>query len=139
MRAGSITASIAPVAPGSGTPTGTVTFSVDGISVGTATLAAGVATLSYALPTSKADEVAVQYQGDANFLASSASTTRHNPTITAKVTSAYPKSKSGWYRSAVTVRFTCTPNGADTGRRLPAAGHAHQERRGAVRLPHHPG
>ncbi|WP_200961252.1 S-layer family protein [Phycicoccus sp. Soil802] len=113
VRASSITARIAPVAPGSGTPSGTVRFTVDGTSVGTATLAAGVATLSYLLPTSKADEVAVQYLGDARFLASSATTTRHNPTITAKVTSAYPKSKSGWYRSAVTVSFTCTPNGAD--------------------------
>ena len=111
-RADSITASVAPVAPGSGVPSGTVTFSVDGTPVGTATLAAGVATLSYSLPTDKADEVAVQYQGDSNFLASSASTTRHNPTITATLTSANPKSRSGWYRSAVTVSFTCTPNGA---------------------------
>lgn len=112
VRADSIAASIAPVAPGSGMPSGTVTFSVDGIPVGTATLVAGVATLSYSLPTDKADEVAVQYQGDSNFLASSASTTRHNPTITATLISANPKSKSGWYRSAVTVGFTCTPNGA---------------------------
>ncbi len=112
VRADSITARITPVTPGSGIPSGTVKFSVDGSTVGTATLAAGVATLRYALPTAKADEVAVQYLGDTSFLASSATTTRHNPTITAKLTSAQPKSKSGWYRSAVTVRFTCTPNGA---------------------------
>ena len=112
VRAGSISASVAPVAPGSGTPTGSVVFSVDGRPVGTATLTAGVATLGYSLPTSKSDEVAVQYQGDSNFLASSATTTRHNPAITATLTSASPKSKAGWYRSAVTVSFTCTPNGA---------------------------
>jgi hypothetical protein len=113
VRANSITAGIAPVAPGSGTPTGTVVFSVDGTPIGTAPLAAGVATLSYTLPTGKSDEVSVQYSGDTSFLGSSASTTRHNPTITAKVTSAVAKSTSGWYRSAVTVSFTCTPNGAD--------------------------
>ena len=112
VRASSLTARIAPVAPGSGTPSGTVRFTVDGTSVGTATLAAGVATLSYSLPTGKADEVAVQYLGDSSFLASSATTTRRNPTITATLTSAHPKSKSGWYRSAVTVSFTCATNGA---------------------------
>jgi len=112
VRADSISASVAPVAPASGTPSGTVTFTVDGRPVGTATLAAGLATLSYSLPTSKSDEVAVQYQGDSNFLASSATTTRNSPAITATLTSVNPKSKSGWYRSAVTVRFTCTPNGA---------------------------
>lgn len=113
IRAGAITATVTPVAPGSGTPTGTVTFSVDGRPVGTAALSAGVATLAYDLPTSKDDEVAVQYPGDVDFLASSASTTRHNPTITATLSSAYPKSTSGWFHSDVTVSFTCTTNGAD--------------------------
>ncbi|SDP58912.1 Ig-like domain (group 3) [Pedococcus dokdonensis] len=112
VRSTSLSASVARVAPGTGTPTGTVTFSVGGVTVGTAPLAEGVAKLGYSLPTDKADEVAVQYSGDTNFLRSSGSTTRHNPTITAKVTSAYPKSKTGWYRSAVTVSFTCTPSGA---------------------------
>ncbi|NYG06775.1 hypothetical protein BJ986_001262 [Phycicoccus badiiscoriae] len=111
-RADSITATIAPVSPGAGTPSGTVLFAVDGNLVGSATLSGGVATLSYTLPTSKADEVAVLYQGDSNFLASSGTTTRHSPTITATVSSAQPNTKAGWYRSAVTVRFTCTPNGA---------------------------
>jgi hypothetical protein len=112
VRATSIAATIAPVSPGAGMPSGPVTFSVDGRPVGTATLVGGVATFSYSLPTSKADEVAVQYQGDSDFLASSATTTRHNPTITATLTSAHPKNASGWYRSPVTVRFTCTTNGA---------------------------
>jgi hypothetical protein len=112
VRAGSLTASIAPVSPGAGTPTGSVTFTVDGTPVGDATLDAGIATLSYSLPTGKADEVAVQYLGDANFLPSSASTTREDPTITVTLVSARPKSASGWYRTPVTARFTCTPNGA---------------------------
>lgn len=113
VRADSISASVAAVAPGSGTPTGNVVFSVDGSPIGTAPLADGVASLSYTLPTSKADEVSVQYQGDSNFLGSSASTTRHNPTITATLSSAKAKSKSGWYRTPVTVSFTCATNGAE--------------------------
>ncbi|MCW2856904.1 MAG: hypothetical protein JWR52_2519 [Marmoricola sp.] len=107
-----LTATIAPVSSGSGTPTGTVTFSVDGTTVGTAPLSAGVATLNYSLPTDDAHSVAVQYSGDSDFLASSASTARFNPTVTASLTSAHPKTASGWYRNPVTVQFTCTPNGA---------------------------
>jgi hypothetical protein len=110
VRAHSIAATIAPVSPGAGRPSGTVTFTVDGSPVGTATLVGGVATLSYALPTDKADQVAVQYQGDPDFLASSATTTRHSPTIKATLTSAHPKSTSGWYRTQVTARFTCATN-----------------------------
>jgi hypothetical protein len=32
--------------------------------------------------------------------------------ITAKITSAHPKTKSGWYRSAVTVTFSCKAGSA---------------------------
>ncbi|GAB4012555.1 beta strand repeat-containing protein [Nocardioides ultimimeridianus] len=112
LHADSLTVTVAPVAPGAGTPSGTVTFSVDGSPVGTAVLASGVGTLSYALPTGKADQVSVEYAGDADFLASSASTTRHDPTITATLSSAHPRTRSGWYRSPVTVHFTCATNGA---------------------------
>ncbi|HWU22856.1 MAG TPA: Ig-like domain repeat protein, partial [Nocardioides sp.] len=112
LRADSLEVTVAPVAPGAGTPTGTVTFSVDGNPVGSAALASGVGTLSYTLPTGKADQVSVQYAGDTDFLASSASTTRHDPTITATLTSAHPRTRTGWYRSPVAVHFTCTTNGA---------------------------
>lgn len=112
LQADSLTVTVAPVAPGAGTPSGTVTFSVDGSPVGTAVLASGVGTLSYVLPTGKADAVSVVYAGDTDFLASSASTTRHDPTITARLSSAHPRTRSGWYRSPVTVHFTCTTNGA---------------------------
>jgi hypothetical protein len=35
-----------------------------------------------------------------------------NPTITAHVSSTHPKTKFGWYRSNVTIKFTCTTHGA---------------------------
>jgi hypothetical protein len=41
-----------------------------------------------------------------------ACTAVQNPLITAAVTSAQPRSAVGWYRTPVTVSFTCTPQGS---------------------------
>jgi predicted secreted protein len=108
----SITAIVAAVAPGAGTPTGTVTFSVDGTSVGTASLSGGVATLNHVVPAGKTRQVTAVYGGDTDFVGSSQSTSRHDPTLTATVTSAHAKTHFGWYRSAVKVTFHCASNGA---------------------------
>lgn len=94
-----------PVAPGGGVPTGTVTFSVGGSVVGMANLSGGVATLRHAVSTAHVLSVSATYDGDVNFLASSASTVRSNPKITAKV-SGRPNN-AGWHRAPVTVSFTC--------------------------------
>lgn len=107
-----LTATVTPKAPGAGTPTGSVTFSVDGTAVGTASLVEGVATLAHRLPAGKARAVAATYSGDADYTGSSGSTARRDPTITAKVSSARAKSRHGWYRTAVTVTFRCTTAGA---------------------------
>jgi hypothetical protein len=104
-------ATVTAVAPGAGTPTGTVTFAVNGTNVGTVSLpASGTATLSYKLPGAAA--ISASYSGDASFTGSSVSTATKNPTITARVTSKFGKTKFGWYRSAVTVTFTCKPGSA---------------------------
>jgi len=108
----SLIATVTSVVPGAGTPTGTVVFSVDGSPVGSASLSGGVATLNQTLPTGKANAVSAEYAGDTDFLASSASTTRQDPSIVAKVVAAHPRTRSGWYRGPVTVRFTCTTKGA---------------------------
>jgi Bacterial Ig-like domain (group 3)/Glycine rich protein len=111
VSATALTATVTAVPPGGGTPSGTVTFAVQGNTVGTAPLSAqGTATLAYA--SSGAETVSAAYAGDADYLPSSASTATRNPVITAKVTSKYPKSKYGWYRSPVTVSFTCTAGSA---------------------------
>ena len=112
VAATTLSATVAPVAPGAGTPTGTVTFSVDGTSVGTADLTHGTASLDYTLPSGKTHAVSATYAGDTNFTGSSASASGQDPTITAKVTSAHAKHHA-WYRTPVTVSFTCTPHGAD--------------------------
>ncbi len=64
-----LTATVAVVAPGAGTPTGTVQF-VDSVTkavLGTATLAGGVATLT--VPVT-GDPIVAVYSGDSNFLTS---------------------------------------------------------------------
>ncbi len=105
-------ATIVPVAPGSGTPTGTVTFSVAGGVVGSAPLVEGVATLKQTVPSGSSRAISAVYGGDTSFTASSTSTSRNDPTITAKVTSGHAKSRYGWFRGPVTITFTCRTNGA---------------------------
>ncbi|GAA3539530.1 hypothetical protein AFL01nite_26120 [Aeromicrobium flavum] len=112
VSASALTATVAPIAPGAGTPTGEVTFHVDGKKVGAATLKDGSAKLTHAVPTDTTHAVSAEYTGDAGFTASSASTSRSNPSITAKVSSAQ-KSRNGWFRTPVTVSFTCDAKGAE--------------------------
>jgi Bacterial Ig-like domain (group 3)/Glycine rich protein len=112
VSSSSISATVTPVAPGAGAPSGPVTFSVAGQTIGTANLVDGAAVFPYVVPTGMTHTVAAVYAGDDSFTASSDSTSRSDPSITATVTSAHPKSASGWYRSPVTVTFHCTVNGA---------------------------
>ncbi|WP_313406742.1 Ig-like domain-containing protein [Aeromicrobium sp.] len=107
-----LTATVAPVAPGAGTPTGEVTFFVDGTKVGTAALDSGVAKLSHAVPNDQDRAVSAEYAGSTEFKASSTSTARTNPVITARVSSSV-KARNGWYRKPVTISFTCATKGAD--------------------------
>lgn len=117
----SLVATVKAVAPGAGTPAGSVTFAVDGTTVGTATLSGGTATLSDTVPAGQTHSVAAVYGGDASFAGSSASTARSDPSITAAVTSPVPPTTFGWYRSAVTITYTCTPSGAKLTGPCPAA------------------
>jgi hypothetical protein len=112
VKPSTLTANVTAQTPGAGTPTGSVTFSVDGTPVGTADLVDGTATLSDTVPAGSSHTVSAAYSGDADFAASSTSGSRVDPTITATVTSAHPKTSFGWYNSPVTVSFTCTVNGA---------------------------
>jgi hypothetical protein len=123
VNSGSVTATVSPVAPGAGTPTKSVAFTVGGHNVGSATLSAGVATLAYSVPPGMTQHVGAAYAGDVNFTASSASTSRSDPSITASLTSAHAKTRYGWYRSAVTVTFTCTTHGAPLTGACPAPVH----------------
>lgn len=60
------TATVAPLPPGTGTPTGQVTFFDGGNALGNVTLVGGQATLTVTLPVGN-HSVAVSYAGDANY------------------------------------------------------------------------
>jgi uncharacterized repeat protein (TIGR02543 family) len=107
-----ITARVAAVAPGAGTPTGGVTIRVGPHTVGRALLKDGAATLAYDVPAGARRHVAAVYAGAANWAQSSTSTVREDPTIRARLTSSTPLTRSGWYRTPVTVQFSCTVHGA---------------------------
>ncbi len=111
VTAASLVATVAAVPPGAGTPTGFVTFVVNGSTLGNAPLSpSGTATLPN--PSPGVRTVSAAYGGDASFTGSSASNATTNPAITAVVTSKHPKTKYGWYRSPVTITFTCVTGSA---------------------------
>src|SRR5579859_4369763 len=61
------TATVSPVAPGAGTPTGTVTFLDGGSPVGTGTLSGGVATFTTSALAVGSHTITTSYGGDTNF------------------------------------------------------------------------
>lgn len=64
------TATVTADAPGSGMPTGLVTFYDDGVSIGTGTLSGGVATFTDSSLTAGSHTITVSYDGDTDFLSS---------------------------------------------------------------------
>jgi streptogramin lyase len=73
-QAVTFTTSVNPATPGTGTPTGTVTFLIDGVEQATVSLTGGTATFTLATLTTGSHSVSVVYNGDPVF-ASSTSTT----------------------------------------------------------------
>jgi probable HAF family extracellular repeat protein len=63
------TAVVTPVAPGSGTPTGTITFMDGTTTLGTAALSGGTATYSISTLASGSHMISAVYNGDTSFLA----------------------------------------------------------------------
>ena len=74
----SFTATVAPVAPGAGSPTGTVQFAVDSVSLGDpVTLSGGMATSSPFAGLAVGDRtITAHYSGDPNFAASTGTVTQ---------------------------------------------------------------
>jgi hypothetical protein len=108
------TATVNAKLPGSGTPTGTVTF-LDGAStLGTASLSSGKATLKAKLAVGT-HNITISYGGDANFNASTSATltqTVNKDATTTVVTSSLNPSVSG---QAVTFTATVTANTPGSG------------------------
>ena len=77
------TATISAVAPGAGTPGGTVTFLDGGSSIGTGTLSGGIATLTTSVLSATSHSITTSYTGDGNFIGSAGSLTG-NPQVVNK-------------------------------------------------------
>lgn len=106
-------ATVAPVSPGTGTPTGTVTFFVDSVATETVTLdASGVAlfTVAAGFPIGSNDIDAV-YNGDAGF-AGSSSNTLPMEFIKGSVITLTPSVSSSVVGEPVTFALTLTGDGA---------------------------
>ncbi|MGW5699014.1 Ig-like domain repeat protein, partial [Streptomyces asiaticus] len=106
-----VTATIAAVAPGAGTPTGTVSFDFgDGTGAVTAPVTGGVATIAHAYPIAfdGSYSITAKYSGDADFTASTGTATQTvNPAATnTTVTSAPDPSVAG---QTVTIGATVAP------------------------------
>ncbi len=110
------TAAVSAVAPGSGTPTGTVTFTNDGTPLGTMLLNSnGVATLSTTALTPGSHDILASYSGDSNYTTSNDSLTQKVLALSSvTLTSSQNPSQGG---QAVT--FTATVSAAPPASGIP--------------------
>ncbi|SFB37507.1 Ig-like domain (group 3) [Nocardioides alpinus] len=114
VGATSLVATVTVQAPSTDVATGSVTFYVGGEPVGTADIVDGVATLAYVLPPGDSKAVSAVYSGRSGGTgasevdASSGSTARSNPTVTAVASSSTAITPFGWYSQPVTVQFVCS-------------------------------
>lgn len=101
-----LTATLAVVSPGSGVPTGTVEFLNGTTSIGSATLNAGVATLTTSSLPVGSNAITARYQGDPNFLASTSATLSQQVNAVSTVTTLSASDLNP--RPFSTVTFTAT-------------------------------
>ncbi|TAM50104.1 MAG: hypothetical protein EPN53_07685 [Acidobacteria bacterium] len=104
-----LVAGVAVLSPGSGTATGTVTFTDGATVLGAAQLAAGQASITVAAPTAGAQSIVASYSGDASFAGSTsgavAETVNKASTVTALVASSNPSA------AGQAVTFSATASG----------------------------
>ena len=112
-----LTATVAPVSPLTGTPTGTVVFYNGTTSLGTATLTNGVASLApMALPTG-ANSITAQYSGDSTFTSSTSPVTTVTVALATTTTAVTFSPSTPVYGQSVALTATITPT--TTGAVLP--------------------
>jgi uncharacterized repeat protein (TIGR03803 family) len=113
-----LAATVSPVAPGAGTPTGTVTFLDGGSAIGTGTLSGGVATFSTSALAVGNHTITTTYPGDGNFNGSTGSLTGNPQVVTkANTTTAVTSSQNpSVFGQSVTFSATVSavPPGAGT-------------------------
>lgn len=114
VRGRVLVATVTPVAPGGGSPVGSVEF-LDGTAVlGTVPLTEGIGGAMTAVlvrdrvASGGRHEVTARYAGSPDHAAAERTVAWQDPSITASVSSVRPASAAGWYRTPVTVTFNCT-------------------------------
>src|SRR5262249_20066923 len=110
-----LSATVTPVPPGTGVPTGTVTFNDGATSLGTATLVNGSASLTIATLATTTHSLSVTYGGSASFLASTSAVvtqTVNQGSSATNLTSTPTPSLTG---QAVTLSATVTAVSPATG------------------------
>jgi hypothetical protein len=109
------TATVSASGPGSGTPTGTVTFKDGTTTIGTGSLSGGTATFSTSTLSIGSHSITVSYGGDSSFTGSSSSTltqTVNQDGTTASVSSSLNPSSNG---QSVTFTATVSASGPGSG------------------------
>ncbi len=109
------TATVSAVAPGSGTPTGTVTFDDGGTPIGTGTLSVGIATFSTAFFVLGSHSISVSYGGDSNFTGSSSTAFAQtvNQSVSSTVVMVAPNPSI--YGQSLTLTATVSANSPGSG------------------------
>lgn len=105
-QAMTFTATVSVVAPGSGVPTGVVTFRDGTTILGTGTLASGVATFNTPSLTIGSHEITATYEGDTNFVASTSDALSHTVERAATATSLVSAPNPSIFGQAVTLAAT---------------------------------
>jgi len=108
------TATVAAVSPGSGTPTGSVTFMADGTTItgSPVTLnSSGVATIATSNLTAGTHSITAVYSGDTNFTTSTGTLTQ---TVTSQAVPAITSAASTTFTVGTAGSFTVTATGAPT-------------------------
>ena len=109
---GTVTATIAPVSPGAGIPTGTVAFTVDGTAQTPVPLTAGMATLDVSALTAGSHTITAAYSGDTDFTSSVATLTQ---TVQASASVTLTSSVSpSVYGQPVTITTVVSPISPET-------------------------
>src|SRR5262249_4482711 len=104
-----LTATVAPVPPAAGVPTGTVAFKDGGVTIGTATLVNGVATLTTATLLPGAHSLTAVYSGNLDFLTSTSAAVIQNVAGSASTTALTSSANPIRRHKAVTFTATVSP------------------------------
>jgi uncharacterized protein (TIGR03437 family) len=110
-QAVTFTANVTAVAPGEGTPTGTITFKDGTKVIGTSALANGQATLTISTLETGAHSVTAEYSGANNFNAAASPAVTHTVSKAAATVTLASSFESVRYGQAVTLNATVSGNG----------------------------